>query len=363
MEENMFNHNKEYINFKKMSNCLSISVYILFFVLAILLISFNIVQAEKVEIVQHDISTEKLNNSGVIDAEIKVKNHQQKTDLWIGYSIRDSQGKWYDLEPQNLTMEPDSTQVINFEDFVFPKKEISPGDFLFVTALWDIYPQEEAYRLTEDRKQKEINFEHSEPEEESNKGDLRIDFIDYNFFKATHRLGRGRLDPDNIIQEDEIIKIISPANSYQGGEIRTEKYFGYGSYRVEMKTDYAPGSFAAFFLYEDVKGDNDEIDIEIYNDGSGQIDFVTFTQGEKTNYKIKELPFDPASDYHEYRIDYFPEKILFYVEDELMAAFNSQLPSAKMKVMINHWWPNWLEADKDHQASEIQIREIDLQEF
>ena len=347
---------KREINFKKLFK----SVYVLFFILIILISSLNIVQADNVEIIQHHIKVEKLIDSGILDAEIEVKNNQQAIDLWIGYSIRDSQGQWYDLKPQNITMEPNSIQVINFEDFVFPKKEIRSGDFLFVTALWDSYPQEEAYRLTEDRKQKEINFEHSESKEE---GDLSKKFSDYNFLKATHRLGRGSLDPDNIIQEDETINIISPANSYQGGEIRTEEYFGYGSYKVKIKTDYAPGSFSAFFLYEDVKGANDEIDIEIYNDGSRQIDFVTFTQGEKTNYHTKKLPFDPASDYHEYRIDYYPERVLFYVEEELMTTFDSQLPSTEMRVMINHWWPNWLEADQEHQASEMQIKEIDLQEF
>ena len=176
-------------------------------------------------------------------------------------------------------------------------------------------------------------------------------------------MGKGWLHPDNIIQDDDIIKLLSPENSYQGGEIRTEKFFGYGSYRVVMKTDYAPGSFAAFFLYEDVEGDNDEIDIEIYNDGSWQIDFVTFTQGEKTNYKSKELSFDPASDFHEYRIDYFPEEISFYVEEEFMVSFDSQLPSSEMRVMINHWWPKWLEVDQKQDTSKIKIKEIDLQEF
>ncbi len=320
--------------------------------------------AENIEITQHNIQLEKFGNTGGLNVEIKVKNYEREIDLWLGYSLRDPQGQWYDLEPQNLTIEAESDQVISIEEIIFHKKEeIISGDYLFVTALWDSYPQEGAERLTEDRKKREIIFENSDLEEKSNKESLRKSFFNYNFSKATHRLGRGGLHPENIIQEDDIIKILSPANSYQGGEIRTEKYFGYGSYSVVMKTDYAPGSFAAFFLYEDVEGDNDEIDIEIYNDGSWQIDFVTFTRGEKTNHQTRELNFDPASGYHEYRIDYFPEQIFFYVENELMVTFDSQLPSAKMRVMINHWWPHWLEADKEHQASEIQIREIDLQEF
>ena len=319
--------------------------------------------AENIQITQHNIQLEKFCSTGELNAEIKVKNYGQKIDIWLGYSIRDSQGQWHDLKPQNLTLETDSGQIINFEEIIFQKKEIISGDYLFVTALWDSYPQEGAHRLTEDRKLREINFENNELEEGSKNGGLRKKFFDYDFLKATHRLGRGWLYPDNIIQEDNIIKILSPANSYQGGEIRTEKYFSYGSYRVVMKTDYAPGSFAAFFLYEDVEGVNDEIDIEIYNDGSWQIDFVTFIQDEKTNYKNRELSFDPASGFHEYRIDYFPKQILFYAGDELMATFDSQLPSAKMRVMINHWWPNWLEAEKKHQASEIKIKEIDLDEF
>jgi len=344
--------------------------YTLFFLALVLIFlvnfSANIVQAENIEIIQHDIKAEQLGDLGIFAAEIEIINHQEEVELWLGYSIRDSRGEWHDLEPQKVFIEAGSSKIIPLNESIFQEKEIRSGEFLFITALWDSYPQEEARRLTEDRKQLEIDFGHYELEEDINDEnylEAKNNFTDYNFLKASHRLGRGRLNPANITKEDEIIKIKSPANSYQGGEIRTEDRFGYGSYKIEMKTDYAPGSFAAFFLYQDVRGSNDEIDIEIYNDGSRQIDFVTFVQGEKTNYKTEELPFDPSSDYHEYRIDYFPDQILFYVENELMAAFTGDLPSAEMKVMVNHWWPNWLEAESDHRASEIKIREIEIEEF
>ena len=188
----------------------------------------------------------------------------------------------------------------------------------------------------------------------------------YNFsglelFTASHRLGRGRLRPNNVNLIDDKLVLSSPANSYHGAEVRTKERYGYGVYSATIKSDYAPGSFTAFFLYQDVKSENDEIDIEIHNDGSRQIDFVTFKDGVKTNKVSQTLDFDPVEDYYRYTIDYQPGLINFYVEDELLASFEDDLPDAEMKLMVNHWWPVWLESERNQPESKIYIKSIDLE--
>ena len=328
--------------------------------------------AETVEIINQQIKRDLLQTEGNLAAEIEVKNFAlEAKEIWLGYSFRDPDGSWHDIPAQNLQLQADSSNIIEITERVFPEGEVIPGDYLFVAAAWDAPPGDDAERLSDMiQREKIFNDDIKEEQKEGPGGDtarraenLALEFSGYDFLKATHKLGRGRLRPENVRREDGQIKILSPEASFQGGEIRTKKLFGYGSYQVKMKTDYAPGSFSAFFLYEDVERENDEIDIEIFNDSSRKIDFVTFDDGVKTNHETAKLSFDPAADYHEYRIVYLPELIAFYAEGELLASFDSNLPSAEMRIMVNHWWPNWLEAETEHSASEISIKEFEFQEF
>ena len=178
---------------------------------------------------------------------------------------------------------------------------------------------------------------------------------------ASHRLGRGRLRLDNVEFIDDSLVLSSPINSYHGAEVRTIERFGYGVYSAIIKSDYAPGSFTAFFLYQDVESKNDEIDIEIHNDGSRQVDFVTYKDGVKTNKVSQTLDFDPVEDYYRYTIDYQPGLINFYVEGELLASFEDDLPDAEMKLIVNHWWPVWLESERRQPASEIYLKAIEVE--
>ncbi len=339
----------------------------LLLILAISMFSARIYGAETIEITDQQIDRDLLQTEGILAVEIEVENFAPAArEIWLGYSFRTPDGSWHDIPARSLHVEAESSQKAAISEEVLVRDGAEEGNYLFVAAIWDKPPDDEATRLSSSRKRKtiysdsdgELKQEAARPEE-----DLALEFSGYDFYKATHRLGRGRLRPQNVKLEDDLIKISSPPASFQGGEIRTRKLFGYGSYQLKLKTDYAPGSFSAFFLYEDVKQGNDEIDIEIYNDGSRQIDFVTFVEGDKTNYKSAELSFDPAADYHEYRIDYQPDLIEFYVEDELLASFARELPSASMKIMVNHWWPSWLEAEREHEASEIKVKKFDFQEF
>ena len=361
---------KSFFNFSK---AIDLSFYLLtvFFASLILIIFFTssiaIVGAETIEIIRHDIDVDALKTKGELTADVALENFASvEKEIWLGYSFRDPHKRWHDIPSQNLQIGANSLEEIEIAEEIFSSDGFIPGEYVFVAAVWDAPPGDEATRLNDMRMRKTISPDSNNSgrgRDKSYDENLSLEFSGYEFLKATHRLGRGWLRPDNVSLENDIIKISSPDRSFQGGEIRTENYFSYGTYRIKMKTDYAPGSFSAFFLYEDVKNNNDEIDIEIYNDGSRKIDFVTFSEGEKTNHESLKLPFDPASDYHEYRIDYLPENISFYVEGDLLASFESDLPSADMRIMTNHWWPAWLEAEREHAASEIYIKEYNLEEF
>ncbi len=53
------------------------------------------------------------------------------------------------------------------------------------------------------------------------------------------------------------------------------------------------------------------------------------------------LPFDPATAYHGYRIEWAASRVAFYVDGTLMQAFSSGIPRDAMYIMSNASWPTW----------------------
>lgn len=56
------------------------------------------------------------------------------------------------------------------------------------------------------------------------------------------------------------------------------------------------------------------------------------------------LPFLPDSDYHEYRFDWTPLTVSFWVDGVFLASFDQYDPDAPGRLMLNHWSngdPNW----------------------
>ncbi|MBV9772906.1 MAG: glycoside hydrolase family 16 protein [Gemmatimonadetes bacterium] len=157
-----------------------------------------------------------------------------------------------------------------------------------------------------------------------------------------HALGRGRLAPANVSAAGGAAVLTLPAGRYDGAEIRSAARHGYGSYLARLRTPLAPGSISAFFLYQGVEGGNDEVDVEIHNDGSRRVIFTTWVAGKQTNSVTRTLPFDPAATFHDYRIEYQAGKVRFLVDGALMQQWTSKLPKNAMYVMTNAWWPIWL---------------------
>ena len=158
-----------------------------------------------------------------------------------------------------------------------------------------------------------------------------------------HPLGRGLLDPANVAAAGGTLALHLAAGRYDGAEIRSRDRVGHGSYTARLRTPYAPGSLSAFFLYQGVPGDqNDEVDVEIFNDGSRRIMFTVWTAGKEVHNVTRTLPFDPAAAFHDYRIEHASNRVRFVVDGRVMQEWKSRLPRNPMYVMSNAWWPNWL---------------------
>ncbi len=157
-----------------------------------------------------------------------------------------------------------------------------------------------------------------------------------------HPLGRGILHPDNVSIQDGQLRLCLPAGTCDGAELRSRERHLYGSYTARLQSCPAPGSITAFFLYQDVPGGNDEIDIEIVGGEPHRAIVAAWAAGRQTQAATVPLPWDPSEAPHDYTIDFHPGQLSLHADGALLARWTSGLPTEPMRVMLNAWWPTWL---------------------
>ena len=167
-------------------------------------------------------------------------------------------------------------------------------------------------------------------------------FDETRWLRSDHVLGLTDLNPENVLVNNDQLRLQIPALTTGGAEIESQEYYGYGTYKARIRTADAPSSITGFFLYRSPDY-YAEIDIEIYNDGTGKVDFVTYADGQRTHYVGKDFRFDPSANFHTYRFDYTPGAIRFYVDGNLKQVWTDGLPQGSMKLLVNTWFPSWLE--------------------
>ena len=282
-------------------------------------------------------------NLGII-AEIFPEKAKGKNAEWIGCSVRDPLGQWHDLAAQILPQKK-SHQIVHVRfNWTLPSDPLHPsGDYDVVVAAWSGKPGGRGSRRMEHHRLDDV-FHGYRYRENFQKSDLE------KWKRSEHRLGKGRFSPEYVSIADNRLQLRLPASSFDGAEIQSTERVLYGDYKVNLKTPDAPGAFTAFFLYQDywTTQGHDEIDIEIYTDGTRRVNFATWIGGELTHINDSvevRLPFDPSDGFHTYRIQFYPEIISFYADETKLIEWTKKLPTHPMKLMVNAWWPKWLEAD------------------
>jgi len=192
-----------------------------------------------------------------------------------------------------------------------------------------------------------------------------LDFVDnFGSFnigrweKGDHRLGRGYIDRNNVSIDAGNLTLKLPAKKYNGAEIASKDSYKYGDYTASMICPKAAGSVTAFFLYQETRGRNDEIDIEIYNDGTRRMDFTVWAKGWRTNSAPQTLGFDPTAAFHDYQISFHRQRVRFYVDGHLLRSWISGLPVNSMKIVSNVWWPTWMSAPQPEEDNYARIERI-----
>ena len=272
----------------------------------------------------------------IISAMVMFVNEKDDGSVfWAGCSVRDPVGRWFDLPATEFFLESGEVATADFSWDV-PNEKLVSGSYLMTMALWSGLPGAEgAERLA--TVTREDSFEVF---------NCYDDFSVFNediWDKSDHPLGAGELRSENVGIRDGRLELTLPANTLDGGQIETiESNHLYGSFRTSMKLAYAPSSITGFFLYAPPDFYH-EVDIEVFNDSSGDIWFTTYADGIESNSYKANLGFDPTADFYEYRFDFYPEGISFYVDGKLMASFDERLTDEPMQLMINSWFPVWLD--------------------
>ncbi|KAI6347740.1 hypothetical protein MCOR25_010899 [Pyricularia grisea] len=124
----------------------------------------------------------------------------------------------------------------------------------------------------------------------------------------------------------------------------------WGSFRAGLKLTGDPGTCAAFFWYYN---DTQEIDMEFLSqefDASKNIFPVNLVLQSRAaleagynaqatgNFKKINLPFDPTRDFHEYRMDFLPQRVIFYADGQALAEMTGDaVPDHPGHLILQHW--------------------------
>lgn len=72
------------------------------------------------------------------------------------------------------------------------------------------------------------------------------------------------------------------------------------------------------------------------------------------NYVVANLPFNPTTGYHEYRIDFIPGVVIFYADGQILAKMNSMaVPTSPGHLILTQWSngnPLWSSGPPSHDA-------------
>jgi hypothetical protein len=138
-----------------------------------------------------------------------------------------------------------------------------------------------------------------------------------------------------------------PGQQTTGAEIVTTKGdFLYGSFRALAKTSAEPGTVNSPIFY--YLSDTSEIDVEILSQQTAQ-HLVNYTIHENNKgadtYRLYDAGFDPSADFHEYRFDWTPQGVTYFIDgNPTGVTLNGNTPYQPGAIIVNHWTlsdPGW----------------------
>jgi hypothetical protein len=271
-----------------------------------------------------------------VTSALQIKNTgSEPWSFWIGYSVLGQNGEWYDVDAHPVILEPGEISPLQEKTWIVPETAFITGYYTVAMAIWDAEPG------ASDTAQ--IQYSEAESSFQVLRYIDEFDRLDRKIWKKSdHSLDKTDFEPDNVDIENGVARIKIPAGTMNGGEFGTSESFLYGTYRARMQVPSLTGLVTGFFLYYGTGGSGDEIDIELYREDDWYMACTVWSGGVMTGTERKRLKSDPSREYHEYRIDYYPGKLDFYLDDRHIQTFTEGLPEEPMRLLVNSWFPDWL---------------------
>lgn len=114
--------------------------------------------------------------------------------------------------------------------------------------------------------------------------------------------------------------------------------FKYGSYRASIKSSATAGGVVGWFIYRD--SPLNEIDVEMLTRENRNVYFTLHHIVENVDDKTLKIDFDPSAAFHEYRFDWYADKVEYYIDSKLVGTLSKSVPDLAAQIMLNHWSGN-----------------------
>jgi beta-glucanase (GH16 family) len=141
----------------------------------------------------------------------------------------------------------------------------------------------------------------------------------------------------------------SETNIFPTGFIYTKDHFSYGSYSARIRVSDVPGAVASFFVCTQIAkifsdGTHDEIDFEFITAKPHAVLFTTWylatgMEGSQqtpahNSFLWEDQSFD-ISDWHDYRFDWYPDKVEFYIDGKKRWTSKEAVPKRDMQIAMH----------------------------
>ena len=157
-----------------------------------------------------------------------------------------------------------------------------------------------------------------------------------------HALGRGRVAAGNVVPVAGAVEIRLPAGTFDGGELRSAARLTHGVVEGRLRAASAPGTISALFLYEGRARRNDEVDVELLG-GTRTALLTVWREDQQVFDTSVTLDFDPSAGFHDYRITWTADRVVWHVDGKVVATAGGLALGADLFLYVNAWWPTWLQ--------------------
>jgi Tol biopolymer transport system component len=114
--------------------------------------------------------------------------------------------------------------------------------------------------------------------------------------------------------------------------------FFHGTYRASIKMSKIPGAVVGWFTY--LGNPLNEIDVEFLTRDPRKAHFTLHHIRTGVDHATPEMPFDPSEAFHEYRFDWYADRVEYYVDGTQYATLTKEVPDTPSRLMLNHWSGN-----------------------